>query len=292
MTGRPISSEQKASFFNLPIDLCCLVHPESGVILQANPGFEYILGWKPEEIINQPFTDFISNTEDKSLVEKHFSKAQLGIHSITFETEFKTKNNLNRQIDWKCYIDAENQVIYTVGRDITSHKENQKQLFHQLNFDLLTGLNNRQLFLTLLQQALSAAFHYHHPTAVILLNIDHFREYNLQNGITKGDECLKQIAGLLKTALRRKTDFLARFENDEFIVLLTHNDLEKALKSAEYLRENANKNGKVTLSLSVCAIPEKTEKEIGIDQVLSALQKAMMLNRKNGVSQITHVNFE
>src|SRR3990167_11319427 len=97
-----------------------------------------------------------------------------------------------------------------------------------LTNDEQTGLNNRQMFLTLLQQELSAAFRYHHATAIILLNIDHFRNFNHQYGTQKGDDCIKQIANVLKNILRRKTDFLARFENDEFIVLLTHNDLEKA----------------------------------------------------------------
>lgn len=290
MSQQNLGNEQKAYFYDMPIDLFCIIHTETKHILQANPSFEYILGWKDAEVINQPFSAFINTEADIANIDKVFSKIKLGIHSLTFETEFKTKNNLVRNVDWKCYIDSENQMIYAIGRDITLHKENQKLLIQQSHLDEPTGLNNRQVFLTLLQQELSASFRYHHSTAIILLNIDHFRNFNLQYGAQKGDDCIKQLANTLKTALRRKTDFVARFENDEFIVLLTHNDLEKALKSAEYLREILNKNGKVTLSFSICAIPEKLEKELTTDQVIGALRQAMMLNRKNGENQINYVS--
>ncbi len=289
MGEQNLSNEYKAYFHDMPIDLFCIINTENKEILQSNPSFEYILGWKEAEVINKPFSTFINNETDIANVDKALSKIKLGIHSLTFETEFKTKNNLVRNIDWKCYVDAENQKIYAIGRDITQHKENQKLLMQQSHLDEPTGLNNRQVFLTLLQQELSAAFRYHHSTAIILINIDHFRNFNQQYGILKGDECIKQIANTLKTALRRKTDFLARFENDEFIVLITHNDLEKALKSAEYLREILNKNGKVTVSFSVCAIAEQLEKEATIDQVIGALRQAMTLNRKNGENQINYV---
>lgn len=290
MSQQDLINEQKTYFYDMPIDLFCIIHGDNQQIIQANPSFEYILGWKEDEVVNKPFSTFVNTETDVTNIDKAFSKIKLGIHSLTFETEFKTKNNLVRNIDWKCYIDAENKMIYAIGRDITAHKENQKLLIQQSHHDEPTGLNNRQVFLTLLQQELSAAFRYHHATAIILLNIDHFRNFNLQYGIQKGDECIKQIANILKSTLRRKTDFLARFENDEFIVLLTHNDLEKALKSAEYLRENLTKANKVTLSISVCALPEKIDKEATIDQVIGALRQAMMLNRKNGENQINYVS--
>lgn len=290
MSQPDLTNENKTYFYDMPIDLFCIIHAENRQIIQANPSFEYILGWKEAEVINQPLSTFINASDDITALEKAFSKIKLGIHSLAFETEFKTKNNLVRNIDWKCYIDVETQLVYAIGRDITQHKENQKLLIQQSHHDEPTGLNNRQIFLTLLQQELSAAFRYHHSTAIILLNIDHFRNFNLQYGIQKGDECIKQIANILKNTLRRKTDFLARFENDEFIVLLTQNDLEKALKSAEYLRENLAKVNKVTLSISVCALPEKMEKEATIDQVIGALRQAMILNRKNGENQINYVS--
>lgn len=281
--------ERKTYFYDMPIDLFCIIHSDNRQIIQANAAFEYILGWKQDEVINQPLTAFINSETDTENIDKAFSKIKLGTHSLAFETEFKTKNNMVRNIDWKCYVDSENQAIYAIGRDITQHKENQKLLLQQSHHDALTGLNNRQIFLTLLQQELSSAFRYQHPTAVILLNIDHFKNFNQQYGVHQGDECLKQIANTLKEALRRKTDFLARFENDEFIILLTHNDLQKALKSAEYLRDNLNKIGKVTVSMSVCALPEKTEKEHTTDQVLGALRQAMMQNRQNKENQINYV---
>lgn len=298
MNKQELAIKHKINFYDIPIDLFCIIHTESHQIIQANTAFEYILGWKETEVIGKALQTFASTDSNRENIDKAFSKIKLGIHSLTFEAALKAKNDTIRDIDWKCCIDAENQCIYAIGRDITQHKETQKLLIQQSHHDTLTGLNNRQTFLTLLQQELSSTFRYQYATAILLLNIDHFRHFNQQYGERQGDECIKHIANTLKTVLRRKTDFLARFDTDflarfdgdEFIILLTHNDLEKALKSAEYLRENINKTGKVTLSFSICALPDKTDKEFTIDHIIGALKEAMRLNRQNGTNQINYVS--
>lgn len=286
MSQQGKNSERKADFYDMPIDLHCVINTDNKQIQQANPAFEYILGWKESEVVNQPFSQFISASDQIAEVNKIFEKISLGIHSLSFQSEFKTKNDLSRFIDWKCYVDAEAKAIFAIGRDITSLKTELAELSRQSHLDELTQLNNRQTFLTLLKRELSSSFRHQHPTAIALINIDHFSLYNQQNGPAKADERIKQVAHVLKTCLRRKTDFLARFENDEFIITLTRNDLQQALKSAQYLHENLKKIDSITTSISVCAISEKIEKEVSTDQVLMALKEAMILNRQNGGNQI------
>lgn len=279
----------KEYFYDMPIDLCCVLHPETRHILQANISFEYILGWKPDEVVGQVIDSFVQSDTEKTNLEKVFSKLKLGIHSFGFETEFRTKNNLLRQIDWKCYIDAENNQVFAIGRDITQLKEAQKALQQQSRADQLTGLNDRYTFITALQTELSGAVRYHYAVSVILIDVDHFREYNLRYGIQKGDEYLKQVANFLKTSLRRKTDFLARYENDAFAVLLSHNELEKALKVAEYLRSALEKHN-IRTSLGVFAVSEKQEKELTPDQMLSAVRRALNVSQQRGGNQVNYVD--
>src|SRR3990167_6109147 len=112
----------KDYFYDMPIDLFCVIHPDNHQILQANTSFETILGWKSTEIVGQMLETFVSSDADKINIEKAFSKIKMGILSFTFETEFRTKNNLLRNIDWKCYLDDEKK-IFAIGRDITLHKE-------------------------------------------------------------------------------------------------------------------------------------------------------------------------
>lgn len=296
-------NSDKTFFFDLPIDLCCIIQSENRKILQANSSFEYILGWKPEEVINQTLDAFVTSETDKENINKAFAKLKLGIHSLTFETEFRMKSNLSRTIDWKCYIDADNQRIFAIGRDITSLKEMQKTLANQAHLDQLTGICDRQTFLTLLETELSGAVRYHYSTSIILVDIDHFKAYNDKFGIQKGDECLKQVAKNLKSCLRRKTDFLARLENDEFVVLLTHNSLDKAIAVAEYLRVNLQKlsttenNGEnhstarhsITVSLGVCALGETMKKEVSASIFLNSAKYALNMSRKNGGNKVSFV---
>lgn len=287
----------KEYFYDLPIDLFCVINPHTQKIIEANNAFELILGWKPIEIIGRSLTEL---TQDKTAIDKAFSKVKLGVHSLVFEAEFHTKNNLPRWFDWKCYFDSEKQQVFAIGRDITVYKEAQKSLTVQSHIDHLTGVYDRQTFLTYLQNELNSAVRHHYPTAIILIDIDHFKTYNEKQGMQKADECLRQIATLLKTCLRRKTDFLARYENDTFAVLLTHNTIEKAIQSAEYLRSNLEKlvirhtsdntQEKITVSLGVSAIKDTSQKTITASEILNAAQRALHISQRRGGNQVHYLD--
>lgn len=297
MGNDPITTH-KDYFYDMPIDLFCIIKADTRQIIEANLSFEYLLGWKSEEVLGNTIDSFVTTEADKANIEKAFSKIKLGIHSLSFETEFRAKNNLTRHIDWKCYIDTENQHVYAIGRDITSHKEAEKVLTQQTHLDPVTGVSNRQAFLALLQNELSGAVRYHYATSIILIDIDHFKNYNEQYGMQKGDECLRQVATALKTCLRRKTDFVARFENDEFVVLLTHNNLEKGIKSAEYLRASLEKlatntntiepHHPITISLGVAALPETMENEISSEAMLATVRRALSVSKQRGGNQVNY----
>jgi diguanylate cyclase (GGDEF)-like protein/PAS domain S-box-containing protein len=293
--GQSVENTHKDYFYDMPIDLFCVIHPDNHQILQANVSFETTLGWKSEEVLGKTLESFINSDIDKMNIDKAFSKIKLGIHSITFETEIRTKNNLLRYIDWKCYLDDEKKV-FAIGRDITSHKEIEKTLALQTHIDHVTGVSDRQAFLTLLQNELSNAAQYHFATAIIVVDIDHFKNFNEKYGVQKGDDCLRQVATALKTCLRRKTDFLARYENDEFIVLLSHNNLEKAVKAAEYLRSSLEKlavrndgdltHQPITISLGVTAIPETMEIEVSVNRILKTARRALNISQQRGGNQV------
>lgn len=285
--GQDLEKMYKEYFYDMPIDLCCVIHAENRQILQANISFEYILGWKPTEVVGLQFDSFAVADGDKSNIEKAFSKLKLGVHSFTFEADFKTKNNLQRSIDWKCYIDTDNNWVFAIGRDITTLKDTQKAMVQKSHSDQVTGLNDRATFLTVLQTELHGAVRYHYAIAVLLVDVDHFRDFNVRYGTQKGDEHLKQIANILKTCLRRKTDFLARYEGDSFAVLLSHNDLEKAIKVAEYLRSSLEKHS-ISISVGVSALTDKQEKEVTQDQMLTSVQRALNVSQQHGGNQVNY----
>lgn len=289
----------KEQFYDLPINLCGVLDLEKFQVVQANSAFEAILGWKPDEIVGQAFHEFIASEEGRVNTQKLFSKIQSGIHSLSFETEFRCKNTQTRWIGWRGYADDASNLLYLIGHDITTHKETQKTLTSQTHIDALTGTFNRQLFMSVLQTETSGALRYHYAVAIVLINVDHLDEYNSLYGYAQSDACLKHIAHTLKTALRRKTDFLARLEEDKFVVLLPHNNLEKATKAAEYLRTNlenvtakltaSDSPLKLTISLGVAAISEKAEQQFTIDQILKAAKFGVDHSKQQGGNQVSFV---
>jgi len=96
-------------------------------------------------------------------------------------------------------------------------KDNEYQAFH----DVLTGLANRGLFRDRVQQAIREAEREDRLVAVMLMDLDRFKEINDTLGHHKGDHVLQQIAGRLNEVLR-DTDTVARLGGDEFAVLLPH----------------------------------------------------------------------
>jgi len=130
--------------------------------------------------------------------------------------------------------------------------------------DGLTGLANRRHFDIRLEREWKRALRVKHPLALILLDVDYFKPYNDTYGHQSGDDCLRQVAGLLTRAAHRSDDLAARYGGEEFALILPNTDLAGALHVAEQLRTDvealrlphrASSASKwVTLSLGVAAM--------------------------------------
>ena len=109
----------------------------------------------------------------------------------------------------------------------------------QIYVDHLTGVFNRRQLDTLLSDRIRSARN-HVPLSCVMLDIDHFKTINDSLGHVAGDEALKDASAILKTCIR-KSDFLARFGGDEFMIL-TDIDNEAALKDlSDRIRENVRR---------------------------------------------------
>ncbi|MDU8502141.1 sensor domain-containing diguanylate cyclase [Pseudomonas syringae] len=136
--------------------------------------------------------------------------------------------------------------------------------------DSLTHLANRRCFDATLQKEWGRASRNNSVTAIILLDIDWFKQYNDCYGHLRGDDCLRQIAEIIGSCINRAGDLAARYGGEEFVILLAETDLAGALSVAEKVRlgiENAliehsgSPVGNVTISSGVVAInaPEKED---------------------------------
>ena len=158
--------------------------------------------------------------------------------------------------------------------------------------DELIGINNRRHFQQMLQMEWKRAVRFRRQLSLIMIDIDHFKEYNDSFGHLQGDQALKQIGALLKKNLR-EVDTVARFGGEEFVLLLPDTDKRGAQVVAEkvravaaahrFLTEEGQETRRVTISAGVATYPDDVgEQEDLIDQADIALYRA----KENGRNRV------
>lgn len=166
-----------------------------------------------------------------------------------------------------------------------------EQLREQSTTDYLTGLRNRRAFMATGHERLLQARRYGFDVAVVLLDIDWFKQLNDNHGHAAGDRALQSVAQVLRSRLR-DTDLAARIGGEEFVVLLTHCPPEAAVQFAHRLREAIGAlvvelpdavTLRVTASLGVA-----DSRSVGLDleALLSAADAAMYDAKNAGRDQV------
>src|SRR4030042_3738623 len=123
-----------------------------------------------------------------------------------------------KEIEFKLTFLDDGRIIVMLS-DVTERKRTEEELAYKATHDLLTGLPNRILFKDRFNVAMAQAQRVHNKLAVMLLDLDRFKEVNDTLGHHAGDGLLNAVGSRL-TELLRKTDTVARMGGDEFLLLL------------------------------------------------------------------------
>ena len=105
-----------------------------------------------------------------------------------------------------------------------------------VNTDALTGLPNRWKLNAQVEIAFARAIRMNLDLAVLLVDIDNFKQYNDRFGKAAGDDCLRRVADALVAGARRPSDLVGRFGGEEFLVVLADAGIKEALAEGESLR--------------------------------------------------------
>ena len=153
--------------------------------------------------------------------------------------------------------------------------------------DGLTGLKNHRSFQEKLAEEFERSRRYHKPLALLLLDVDKFKQFNDTFGHPAGDETLKQVAATLQ-AEARATDFVARYGGEEFVIALPETDTEGAMILAERIREaiaeHEWKHRAITVSVGVASLQIST---LDPAFMIEEADKALYLSKQNGRNQVT-----
>jgi len=152
--------------------------------------------------------------------------------------------------------------------------------------DGLTGLNNRRYFFEVAAHEWAVAQRYLLPLALMLFDIDRFKQINDTVGHQMGDEILKRVARVAAERLRG-ADVLARYGGEEFIVLLPGSTAQQAAVAAESIREAIAadrieaRTGSIVATISVGladALPEQDT----LDQLIQRADRALYRAKAKG----------
>lgn len=179
-------------------------------------------------------------------------------------------------------------------KERTHELEIANQRLEELTYtDGLTGIRNRRYLNRALEREFSRARREKVPLTAILIDIDHFKQFNDTHGHLVGDDCLREVAIAINQCALRDNDVVARYGGEEFCVLLPNTDQTGALRVADEICEAirsinftvAGQKIMVTASLGASAcIPERHH---DVDKFIAAADSALYTSKANGRNQVS-----
>lgn len=158
--------------------------------------------------------------------------------------------------------------------------------------DQLTGLYNRRHMEESLSREFSRASRHSQPLSVIILDVDHFKNFNDTYGHEMGDEVLRKLGETLRT-FSRVEDIACRFGGEEFLLILPGASAENAARRAEELRDtienrmpvrHGDKKLRVTVSLGVSEFPEHAQ---SVETLITTADAALYDAKESGRNRVS-----
>ena len=293
--GRLSEMATYSDLFNRMTDAIFLTDLKEGQILECNPASEDHLGLNVEELLGQDFLEWI-DPSDQSTFKTHLDKAAEEERTQPpFDVRILTKQKGIRIFELVlCRLRLSDycEVNQIIAKDVDESRSYQHALQELSTKDPMTGIPNYRAFEQELAMEHARAERYQTPYSIVFCDVDHFKNYNDQNGHPAGDEVLRRVAAILSQNCR-KTDFLARYGGEEFVLIARGQPAEKAKMLAEKLRgaiqyadflcREKQPLGFVSLSLGVSSYPEngKTAAE-----VVKAADQAVYRAKEKGRNRV------
>ena len=181
--------------------------------------------------------------------------------------------------------------VKTLRHRVNSHlsvKILTDELKRLATYDGLTDIKNRRFFDDYFLEQSKLAARNKTPLALLMVDIDYFKQYNDTYGHLKGDECLKIVASELQKAVERPTDCVARYGGEEFVVVLPDTDANGAQHVGEHLikiiRElnvahSASPFKKLTISVGGAIVEQGL---LHIEEVIKQADKQLYAAKQSG----------
>jgi diguanylate cyclase (GGDEF)-like protein/PAS domain S-box-containing protein len=285
---------ESTRFFDLSRDMICVAGFD-GYFKRVNPAFERTLGYGRRELLGRPFVEFVhpDDRDDTDIETGEISDS--GRATVHFQNRYLDKDGGVHWIEWTSVGVADEERIYAVARDVTERKLLEQELELRSRSDPLTGMLNRRSFDESLAAQLAHARRYKRSGALLIADLDRFKQINDEFGHAAGDEALRMVSRVLAENLR-ETDLVGRDEGglvarlggDEFALLLPETDAAGAEAVGERLvaalaSEPLTLGGReVRLGISIGVATFGGGEFTSAEDVLAAADRAMYVVKAAG----------
>ncbi len=222
-------------------DVIWIANLQTKAWMYMSPSVEKLLGYTAEEVMEMPLGQLLSATSQADVREwiaersQAFLNGSEGDHVYTDEVEQYCRNGDKLWTEVTTHFatsDAGELILLGVTRNITERKRAEEQIRNLAFYDALTQLPNRRLLQDRFNQVLSACRRNNRFAALMFIDLDNFKPLNDEHGHDVGDILLVEVAHRIVSCVR-EVDTVSRFGGDEFIVMLSELDADRAISMTQ-----------------------------------------------------------
>ncbi|MBU1665018.1 MAG: PAS domain S-box protein, partial [Gammaproteobacteria bacterium] len=285
------SEESYRGLFNSVAEAIYILD-ESGHFLDVNTGVERMYGYSRDELIGQTPAFLVApGMNDLDELAERIRRAFAGEPQ---QGEIWGRRKNGEIFPKEAWINKGryfgHDVVIAVCRDATERRAAEDELRRLAATDALTGLANRRHFLDQMTLALARQKRHDTHTALLMLDLDWFKNVNDQYGHAAGDEVLRHTAAVMASSLRR-IDLLGRLGGEEFAILLPDTEADGAHEFAERLRQlvaaqpTHGESGDIPITLSI-GVTSFAAQDSDIDAILARADRALYRAKENGRNRV------
>ncbi|MDR3411255.1 MAG: diguanylate cyclase [Formivibrio sp.] len=258
-------------------------------IVSVNPAFTTLLGYEATEVLGRDPGELGASRNAPSLYKNLWLAVEKSGHwqgeiwncckdgqEVALWMTVNTLFNSEGKVQWR----------FALFSDITEKKRNEELIWHQANYDALTGLPNRRLFRDRLQQEMKKAARYGISLALFFIDLDHFKDVNDCFGHDCGDRLLVEAGERIRRCLR-DSDTVARLGGDEFTAILPNiTELRRAEDAALAITQTLaqpfvidGQESNVSASIGIAFYPQDGATDLVL---LKQADRAMYLAKAKG----------
>lgn len=262
-------------------DELVMITDKSGVITYVNDAYVAHTGYKHSEFIGKKPSLINSKTHSSDFFKEMWETILAGkTYTNTVTNRAKNGKLYYEEVTITPIFDDNNTLInfISTGRDITERIKMENELQMLATTDSLTGIYNRYRGNDILDLEVDRAYRYSSPLAVLMFDVDNFKNVNDVYGHDIGDYVLKKLSEIVSTHMR-KSDAFIRWGGEEFIIVAANIDKREAMEFAEKLRVAVasyifDQEMRITISFGVTIFKTSDTKMTILKRVDKALYKA------------------